>query len=848
AVRVLIEIGDRQYPMEGTGRSWKYMARIDSIGLTRFRVTPSNEDDKAGEAKQGQITTLKKPVEPVHVAKAEVMPKEGYAGDEFTFRAETDRPATKVSLIIGDKRYGMKGSEATWSLSQEITDLGTIDFEIVAENEDGQEGGSHKGLVVVRAPRVNVVEVKVTPEKAYAGEPFLITARTDRPARAVFLKMDDVIYRMEGSGREWLYRKEIGEIGRKSFTVISRNQDGVEGDSRTGGLLTEKRPPPVPEVATIAVEPKEGYAGDSFVIEVKTTEAATGVLLEIGDRQYPMEGTGRSWKYMARIDSIGITRFRVTPSNEDGKAGEVKQGEVTALKKPVEPVHVAKAEVMPKEGYAGGHFAFKAETNRPAHRVRLIIGEKRYEMRGAGTAWSLSRKIVDLGITNFEMVAENEDGMTGRTQEGLFVVRAPLVQVVEAKTTPGKGQVGGEFLITARTNRNASAVYLKMDGVIYRMEGSKKAWRYRKEIGEIGRKSFTVTARNIEGKEGKSRSGQITVTERRVPVPDVAAISVDPDPGYVGDSFVIIVRTTKVAAKVLIEIEGKRYDMEGAGTEWNYLKPINREGVTPFMIIASNERGQKGKRKEGRFTTKKRPTVRVNVAMAEVIPSKGYSGAKFNFKATTDKSAKGVSLIIGGNRYAMGGSGTEWSLVKRIKKTGDLIFSLIAINKEGEEGGLKTGHLTVEELKNRWKYNKDGTITDIITGEVKKRFVDNQDGTVTDLSTNLMWLKGPKRVAEKWEKAKEYCRNLEHKGYKGWRLPTLDEWKRLIDKTRKNPALPPGHPFSNVVTHYGYWSKTRHTFGPLYVFQANLWQGKTGYQSKKKNAHVWPVRYAKLEQ
>ena len=126
--------------------------------------------------------------------------------------------------------------------------------------------------------------------------------------------------------------------------------------------------------------------------------------------------------------------------------------------------------------------------------------------------------------------------------------------------------------------------------------------------------------------------------------------------------------------------------------------------------------------------------------------------------------------------------------------------------------------------------------------------MDNRDGTVTDLSTNLMWLKVPKRVAERWEKAEEYCRNLKYKGYKGWRLPTIDEWKRLLDKKQKNPALPPGHPFSKVDTHYGYWSKTRHTFGPLYVFQANLWDGKTGYHSKKKNAHVWPVRLAQLEQ
>jgi hypothetical protein len=195
----------------------------------------------------------------------------------------------------------------------------------------------------------------------------------------------------------------------------------------------------------------------------------------------------------------------------------------------------------------------------------------------------------------------------------------------------------------------------------------------------------------------------------------------------------------------------------------------------------------------------------------------------------------------------MTGSGTEWTLKKKIEKTGDLVFYMVAKNEDGVEGGSKTSELTVAELKKRYSHNRDGTITDVITGEIKKRFKDNGDGTVTDLYSNLMWLKSPKQVAQKYEDAVEYCENLKFKGHEGWRLPTIQEWKAIMDKTRKNPSLPPGHPFVNIPTQTGYWSKTRHKFGPLYVWQVTLWYGKAGHLSKKKHGNVWPVRYAELQ-
>ncbi|MDB4444071.1 DUF1566 domain-containing protein [bacterium] len=299
--------------------------------------------------------------------------------------------------------------------------------------------------------------------------------------------------------------------------------------------------------------------------------------------------------------------------------------------------------------------------------------------------------------------------------------------------------------------------------------------------------------------------------------------------------------------KLLIFLWVTALILSAAGTAWKYLAEATKEGTIPFNMVASHESGKAGERKEGRITNSKQPTERINLAKAEVVPKRGYSEGTFTFRATTNMPAKAVSLIIGGDRYAMSGSGTEWSLRRRIEKTGNLIFSMIAMNKNDEEEGLTTGTFTAEEPRERYKINKDGTVTDIVTGDVKKRFVDNRDGTVTDLSTNLMWLKCPKSSTETWDEAVKYCRNLEHEGYKGWRLPTLEEWGKMLDRKQKYPALPPGHPFSNLLTRKGFWSKTRHASGPPYVYHVDLWRGKTGYQSRKKFAHAWPVRYAELK-
>jgi hypothetical protein len=284
--------------------------------------------------------------------------------------------------------------------------------------------------------------------------------------------------------------------------------------------------------------------------------------------------------------------------------------------------------------------------------------------------------------------------------------------------------------------------------------------------------------------------------------------------------------------------------MVGEGIEWSLQTKIASIGTSQYKVVAKNKEGTQGLSKQGNIVAEKKPGALINILTASVTPEKGYVGGKFTFKATTDNPAKGVTLTIGGKDYEMTGSGTSWTIVQTIQKKGDIVYSVTALNEDKEEGIAKTNTFTVSELKDRYAYNEDGTVTDKITGEVKQRFKDNGDGTITDVSTNLMWMQSSKRIAVSYEEAEEYCSTLTQAGYSGWRLPTAQEWKAIIDESQQNPSLPKGHPFRNIMVSVLHWSKTKdaNIAGRMYV--ADLFTGKVGAQSKSKDYIVWPVRYA----
>lgn len=131
------------------------------------------------------------------------------------------------------------------------------------------------------------------------------------------------------------------------------------------------------------------------------------------------------------------------------------------------------------------------------------------------------------------------------------------------------------------------------------------------------------------------------------------------------------------------------------------------------------------------------------------------------------------------------------------------------------------------------------------------RFTDNGDGTVTDNLTDLIWLKFANCFGEiVWYDALEACNNLEdgecglsdNSSPGDWRLPNIRELNSLVDYNNIAPALPSGHPFSDVQSRE-YWSSTTYADHIDDARLVHMHLGDVVNYDKVISYHrVWPVR------
>jgi len=136
------------------------------------------------------------------------------------------------------------------------------------------------------------------------------------------------------------------------------------------------------------------------------------------------------------------------------------------------------------------------------------------------------------------------------------------------------------------------------------------------------------------------------------------------------------------------------------------------------------------------------------------------------------------------------------------------------------------------------------------------RFTDNSDGTVTDNLTGLIWLKvanyktSSTTGSTTWALALSFCNSL-HNGQCGltdgslagdWRLPNVKELHSLVDFGQYSPALPSGHPFTDVQTNSYYWSSTTTENSTTKAWNLYPVDGSVPTAIKTSGSFVWPVR------
>lgn len=113
---------------------------------------------------------------------------------------------------------------------------------------------------------------------------------------------------------------------------------------------------------------------------------------------------------------------------------------------------------------------------------------------------------------------------------------------------------------------------------------------------------------------------------------------------------------------------------------------------------------------------------------------------------------------------------------------------------------------------------------------------------VLDRETGLVWERSPSISTLTWSNARTECTVRTTGGRKGWRLPSVHELASLVDPTHSEPALPPGHPFSDVQSSL-YWSATTNADDAVGAWGVSFNNGSVGSDGKSDSSvFVWCVR------
>jgi hypothetical protein len=122
------------------------------------------------------------------------------------------------------------------------------------------------------------------------------------------------------------------------------------------------------------------------------------------------------------------------------------------------------------------------------------------------------------------------------------------------------------------------------------------------------------------------------------------------------------------------------------------------------------------------------------------------------------------------------------------------------------------------------------------------RFLCVMDGTaVLDRETGLVWEQAPSSAPQNWFSSIRRCQETQIAGRYGWRTPTIEELRSLLDAT----GFLPSGVFSNVQADDYYWSTSDDAANDFFA-AIHRFGVATNFAVSQKDAfaglHVWCVR------
>ena len=115
------------------------------------------------------------------------------------------------------------------------------------------------------------------------------------------------------------------------------------------------------------------------------------------------------------------------------------------------------------------------------------------------------------------------------------------------------------------------------------------------------------------------------------------------------------------------------------------------------------------------------------------------------------------------------------------------------------------------------------------------------ENTVLDIKKNLMWQDNEEVIqyTANWPLAKEYCHSLTLNGYTDWKLPSIKELQKIVDITKKSPAI---NKEFKYIEESSYWSNTQDIINASYAWYVGFKTGATFKDSKDYDCYVRCVR------